>query len=263
MNVCVIIPAAGRGTRFGPSDKLSQEVGGRPLLMRTVELFTKRDEVRSIIVAGPPEALEDFKNRYGAPLGFHVAAIVQGGRLGRWETVRNALEAVPEGSTRIAVHDAARPAVCKQLLDRVVEAARTLPAVIPAVPIAATLKRAADETIDVADHQGDALADAILGEAGRQSIAARRVIETVDRSGLVEVQTPQIFDADLLRRAYAQDDLSHSTDDASLIEQLGEPVYVVQGDVRNIKVTTPADLKLLRSILGVKPPSERPIHKRF
>ncbi len=70
MNVCVIIPAAGRGTRFGPSDKLSQEVGGRPLLMRTVELFTKRDEVRSIIVAGPPEALEDFKNRYGPHSAF-------------------------------------------------------------------------------------------------------------------------------------------------------------------------------------------------
>ena len=87
--------------------------------------------------------------------------------------------------------------------------------------------------------------------------------ETLDREGLVEVQTPQVFEAGLLRRAYEQADLSGATDDASLVERLGEPVYVVEGDPCNVKVTRPADLKLMRAILGVKPPAERPAHKSY
>ena len=262
MNVCVIIPAAGRSERFGTADKLAQDLGGRPLLMRTVELFTKRDEVNSILVAAPPDSIEDFKNRYGASLGFHGARIIEGGRTERWESIRNALRAATE-CTHIAVHDAARPAVSKALLDRLFEAAQSLAAVVPAVEIAATVKRVAEQTTDVADHAEDALADAILGEAGRQSIPARQVRETIDRRGLVEVQTPQVFEAELLRRAYEQDDLGGATDDAMLVERLGEAVYVIEGDRANIKVTTPADLKLMRALLGVRPPSQRPIHKRF
>ncbi len=150
-----------------------------------------------------------------------------------------------------------------ELLDRLFEAARTLGAVVPALRMAATVKRVSEETCDVADHSEDAMADAIFGDVGRRNIAARRVTETVDRQGLVEVQTPQIFEADLLRRAYAQEDLSEATDESSLVEKLGEPVHTVEGDVCNIKVTTPADLKLLRAILGVKPPTQRPVHKRF
>ncbi len=263
MNVSVIIPAAGLSARFGSLNKLDQEVGGRPLLMRTVELFTKRQEVQSIIVAGPPDSFDEFKGKYGASLGFHGATVVPGGRLGRWETVRNALASAPEDCTHIAVHDAARPAVSTQLLDRLFEAGRTLRAVVPALRIAATVKRVSEDSCDVADHAEDAMADAILGDVGRRYIAARRVTETVDRKGLVEVQTPQIFEAALLRRAYAQADLSEATDESSLVERLGEPVHAVEGDVCNIKVTTPADLKLLRAILGVKPPTERPVHKRF
>ncbi|MBC8064621.1 MAG: 2-C-methyl-D-erythritol 4-phosphate cytidylyltransferase, partial [Chlorobia bacterium] len=73
----------------------------------------------------------------------------------------------------------------------------------------------------------------------------------------------QVFEIGLLRRAYAQPNLDGATDDASLVERLGEPVYTVEGDVRNIKITRPADLKLMRAILGVQAPAERPVHKRF
>jgi len=263
MNVGVIIAAAGHGTRFGASQKLDQDVGGRPLLLRTVELFTKRQEVRAIVVAAPPDKLDEFRSKYGPSLGFHGAGIVAGGKEFRWETVRNALPEVPEACTHIAVHDAARPAVSKELLDRLFEAARSLPAVVPAVRITATVKRLSAETIDVADLEGDALADAILGEAGRPSIAASVVVETVDREGLAEVQTPQVFEAGLLRRAYAQDDLAGATDDAALVERLGEPVHAVEGDVTNLKVTTPGDLRLVRAVLGARAPAERPAHKRF
>ena len=100
MKICTIIPAAGSSRRFGLGDKLSQDLGGRALLLRTVELFTRREEVASIIVAAPPEeeAFERFRDRYGAQLGFHGVRIVAGGRVERWETVQRALDAVPEDS---------------------------------------------------------------------------------------------------------------------------------------------------------------------
>ncbi|MCI0630235.1 MAG: 2-C-methyl-D-erythritol 4-phosphate cytidylyltransferase [Phycisphaerales bacterium] len=268
MNVCVIIPAAGRSSRYGLGDKLAQDLGGRSVLLRTVEAFTKRDEVRSIIVAGPPapDEYEEFKNKYGASLGFHGVKLVKGGLNHRWETVRNALTApgmVPEDATHVAVHDAARPGVGKDVLDRVFNAARKLSAVVPVVAINATIKRVGDQIEQVSAHEDDALADVILGDAGKVMIATHRIVETVDRKGMVEVQTPQVFEVGLLRRAYAQTNLDGATDDAELVERLGEPVHAVEGDVRNIKITQPADLKLMRAILGVPPPAERPVHKRF
>lgn len=263
MKVCVIIPAAGKSERFGATDKLAQDLGGRPLLMRTVELFTKREEVSSIIVAAPPDTIEEFCDKYGAALGFYGAIIIPGGQIERWESVRNAITEVPDDCSHIAVHDAARPAVDKSLLDRVFEAGRSLDAVVPAVSITSTVKRVSDVQTDVADNEDDALADAILGDAGRPSIPARLIKETLDRSGLYAAQTPQLFNADLLRKAYAQDDLSSATDDAMLVERLGVDVYIVEGDVTNIKITTKSDLKLVRALLGLKPPSQRPVHKRF
>src|SRR5436190_22452113 len=160
MNVCVIIPAAGKSRRFGESDKLAQDLGGRTVLLRTVEIFAKRDEVRSIIVAGPAGAEEfaEFKNRYGPTLGFHGARVVEGGRDHRWETVRNAVNAVPDDATHVAVHDAARPGVSKDVLDRVFDAARKLPAVIPVVPVAATLKRIEAKAVDINGGDDDSSA---------------------------------------------------------------------------------------------------------
>lgn len=262
MNISVIIAAAGTSRRFGEQDKLAQDMGGRAMLLRTVEAFTKRDEVRSIIVAGPPDDFDAFRDKYGATLGFHGAKIVKGGAVDRWESVRNALAAVPDDATHVAVHDAARPGVNTKLLDRVFAAARTLDAVIPAMAIAGTVKRVSAEVVEVNEDE-DAVADLILGESSRRTISTRTVQTTVDRTDMVEVQTPQVFEVGLLRRAYAQDDLSGATDDASLVERLGELVHVVDGESANIKVTTQADLILMRAILGVKPPAERPAHKQF
>lgn len=258
--VGVIIPAAGQSTRFG-SDKLGQDLGGRPLLLRTVELFTRRDEVRCIVVAAPPNALEEFRSRYGAQLGFHGVRIVAGGATDRWESVRNALAAIDESCTHIAVHDAARPAASEGLLARVFDAARVAPAVIPGDPISATLKRITEESFAAAPDEE--VADAILGTEGREATRGHRVVETVDRTRVVAVQTPQIFEASLLRRAYAQDNLAGATDDSMLVERLGSPVLVVAGEARNIKVTTQSDLALVRAVLGHRAPEERPAHKRF
>ena len=262
MEITVIIAAAGLSRRFGEQDKLAQDLGGRAMLLRTVEIFTKREEVGGIIVASPPEDFDAFKDKFAATLGFHGARIVRGGTVDRWESIRNALAEVPETATHIAVHDAARPGVSGKLLDRLFAAARTLPAVIPAVDVAGTVKRVSPEVTEVNEDE-DAVADLILGESSRSTIATRTVQATVDRVNLVEVQTPQVFEASLLRRAYAQEDLAGATDDASLVERLGEAVSVIEGERANIKVTAPEDLTLMRAILGVKPPAERPAHKRF
>jgi len=261
MHVSVIIPAAGSSRRYG-MDKLGQDLGGRAMLLRTVELFTKRDEVRSIVVAGPPDDLETFRERFGAPLSFHGVRIVEGGRTERWETVRNALAAVPPEATHVAVHDAARPGTSDELIGRVFEAARMHPAVIPGLSVADTLKRVSEQSVQA--EQEDAIADMILGDAAETTKAKGRVVEaTIDRTNLVAVQTPQVFEIGLLRRAYAQPDLSGATDDAGLVERLGERVLVVDGELRNLKITVPADLALMRTMLGMKAPDGRPVHKRF
>lgn len=260
MNISVVIPAAGSSSRYG-SDKLGQDLGGRALLLRTVELFTRRDEVRSIIVAAPPDSFDEFRERHGAQLGFHGVQIVPGGRIERWETVKNALAAVPEEATHVAIHDAARPSTPPELLDRVFEAARKFDAVVPGIAVHATVKRVAEES--EAAVEDDPIADLILGDAARRVDQARPVIETVDRRNLVLIQTPQVFASALIRKAYATTALEGATDDAQIIERLGHRVWVVEGDPRNVKVTTPSDLELVRAILRLPGAAERPTHKRF
>jgi 2-C-methyl-D-erythritol 4-phosphate cytidylyltransferase len=247
MRVGVIIAAAGKSTRFGAGDKLSQDLGGRPVLLRTVEAFTRRDEVVSIVVAAPPDDIEGFRARFGPALGFNGASIVEGGRGERWESIERAIRALPDDITHIAVHDGARPCVSQELLSRVFAAAEVAPAVIPGIPVRDTLKRVADEQVTAAAD--DAIADLILGDLGKSSTSGRRVLETVPRDGLCQIQTPQVFDAALLRRAYASVDLAGTPDDASVIERLGEPVLVVEGDARNIKITAEEDLQLVRALM--------------
>lgn len=265
MKLAVIIPAAGASSRyraaadFSDRSKLDEDLGGRPVLQRTVELFCKRPDVDHIIVAGPHDDYDAFLLRHGDKLGLLGVNVCRGGKAHRYETVKAALELVPDDTTHIAVHDAARPAAPPELLDRLFLAAEKHSAVIPAVDVGDTLKRASADVLR--DKDVDPL-DAILGGGGKSTADLRTVEATLPRDSLVLVQTPQVFEADLLRRAYAQPDLA-STDDASLVERLGEPVVIVEGDPRNIKVTHPKDLDLIRQILGLKGPDTRPVHKRF
>lgn len=271
MQLAVIIPAAGASRRYSEAaaaelgleagrSKLDEDLGGRPVLQRTVELFTQLPETSVIIVAGPadPAAMAEFRDRYQDKLGLLGCKLCEGGRTHRYETVRNALALVPTSCTHVAVHDAARPCTPPELIERVLRAAETHAAVVPGIDVPDTLKRVQEKPID--EGGADPLA-AILGAAPKGP-PIRAVEQTVDRTRLVAVQTPQVFEAGLLRRAYAQNDLS-STDDAQLIERLGEPVVVVKGDPRNLKITFPGDLVLARAILGVRPPAERPVHKKF
>ncbi len=274
MSLCVIIPAAGASARYiaaaaqagnpGARSKLDEELGGRPILQRTVELFANHPRVTTIIVAGPhdPEAFIEFKDRYADKLGLLGVRLTRGGKSHRYETVAAALALVPAGTTTIVVHDAARPCTPVELIDRLLDAGEKHPAVIPALPVSDTIKQVSAE--EVIDTTPDPLA-AILGDPQAITTSGggmKRVEKTIPRERLVSVQTPQVFDAALLRRAYQQTDLS-STDDAQLIERLGEPVVVIEGDARNIKVTRPADLVLARAILGIKEATARSNVMRF
>ncbi len=271
MRICVIIPAAGASNRYNtapdsldalgaPRSKLDEDLGGKTVLQRSVELFNTRDEVHQIIVAGPHDdrAFSEFQLRHGDRLSLLGASLVRGGRDHRYETVANALKTIDDACTHVAIHDAARPATDPALIDRVFDAARNHNAIVPGTPVSDTLKRVDPEPLaDTGD--ADTIAS-ILGVGTTHRLHAVR--ETIDRSNLMQVQTPQVFERGLLLRAYAQDDLA-STDDAGLIERLGEPVVIVDGDPLNLKLTRQRDLPLLRAIMGVRAPSERPTHKRF
>ncbi|MBL8875964.1 MAG: 2-C-methyl-D-erythritol 4-phosphate cytidylyltransferase [Phycisphaerae bacterium] len=275
MNIAVIIAAAGASRRYtesgGLRSKLDEDLGGKPVLQRSVELFSKHDEVKFIVVAGPGDDADfaEFKARHSDRLGLLGAAIVKGGKEHRWQTVKAALDAIPKGEgedaiTHVAVHDAARPAAPSELIDRIFELARHHPAVVPGFEVGDTLKRVSKS--DAPARPSDPLA-AILGAVATDEKTI--VVEsTVDRAGLFAVQTPQTFEIGVIRAAYAQADLS-STDDASLVEKLfasegsGRKVVIAPGDSRNIKITRAGDLALARAIMGLRGPEERPAHKRF
>jgi len=301
MNICVVIPAAGFSRRFaaapgalGVRSKLDEDLGGRPVLQRTVELFKDLDAVGSILVAGPHDegAMRDFRLRHNDRLSILGVRIVPGGRAHRWETVHAALTHVPNDATHIAVHDAARPCTPPDLIERLFSAAEKHPAVVPALDVSDTLKRVREEAPGAAPAQDDDPIARILGEDAGGAKPRRYVEETIARARVVAAQTPQVFRADLLRRAYAAfagaasgtesgapvagtarprtpagdrgcADAPVPTDDAALVERLGEPVLVIEGDPRNIKITRPIDLAIARSVMGFRGPDERPVHKRF
>ncbi len=255
MNTAVILPAAGSSQRFGKTNKLEADLAGRAVLTRAVELFSKRPDVSQIIVAAPPDDIDAFKFKWHDKLTFLGVTIVPGGRAERWETVHNALAAIQDDITHVAVHDAARPVTDPAAIDRVFDAAQHFPAVIPAVPVAETLKRAAPDPAPIPEE--DDPLDAILGDAGKKTISAYPVTETVSRTNLHRVQTPQLFERTLLESAYQliadnKVNTADITDDAGLVEALGRPVHLVPGDPLNIKITQPQDLPFAAAVLQLR-----------
>lgn len=261
MKVAVVLPAAGSGKRFQGTDgavlpdgknKLEQDLAGRPVFLRSIERFLKRTDVVQLILAVNPHGVDQFKFKYGDRLAFHNVKIIAGGEVERWQTVQRALEAVESDCTHVAIHDAARPLTSSRLIDRVLEAASQYPAVVPARSVYSTLKKVAKSRA-AGPRQDDPL-DAILGSAGKTSVKVREIVETIDRSQIVEVQTPQVFEVGLIRLAYAQIDAgtvdsSTITDDACLVEAMGETVYAVEGEVANLKITQPDDMQLAEAYL--------------
>jgi 2-C-methyl-D-erythritol 4-phosphate cytidylyltransferase len=218
MAVAVIV-AAGRGERLGAElPKALVQVAGRPLVQWSIDALAGVQEIDQVVLAVPP----------GAPAPVGVTA-VDGGTV-RSDSVRRALAASAPGDPDqvVVVHDAARPLVTVELVERVIAALtsdETLDAAIAAAPVTDTVKRA--------DGTGV-------------------VRETLDRSVLWAVQTPQVFRRGALERALdvSEEILAQATDDAWLVERLGGRVAVVAAEAENLKVTTPLDLALAEMLLG-------------
>ena len=261
MKIAVILPAAGSSKRFSDAgaarSKLDEDMGGKPVLQRTVEAFNKHDKVSQIIVAGPadPAAMAEFKERHGDRLALLGAKLVPGGAVHRYESVQRALAHIGD-CTHVAVHDAARPCISLELMDRLFDAAATHDAVIPVIPVPDTIKRI--RTTEERLAKPDQIA-AILGISEESLPLLRHVEATIDRTDLFLVQTPQVFTVSLIQAAYAQPDLT-STDDAGLVERLGHRVVAIEGDPRN---TYPSDAELARAIMGWRSADGRASHKKF
>ena len=225
MRTAAVVPAAGRGERLGPGrPKALRLLAGRPLLVHAVQ--TLGEVVDVVVVAAPPDvpgAVEDVSALL-APVSGRAELVVVVGGATRQESVRRALAALPADVEAVLVHDAARPLAPAALARSVLAAlAGGADAVIPALPVTDTVKR-----VD----------------------AAEQVVETVDRSVLRAVQTPQGFRRDVLEQAHAAPgaDALEATDDAGLVERIGRPVLVVPGSDEAFKVPRPIDLVLAEAV---------------
>jgi 2-C-methyl-D-erythritol 4-phosphate cytidylyltransferase len=214
-----VIVAAGGGSRMRGLDKLFTEVSGKPLLAHAMAPFQADEACGRIVLVVSEENLALGQELVRDHAFSKVAAVVPGGER-RQDSVRLGVEALGE-CDYVAIHDGARPLVDARLIARGLEAMRETGAAVPAVPLADTVK-----------------------EVGRDAL----VVRTVDRTRLWAVQTPQFFRCDLLLRAHGEHP-DAVTDDAALLEAMGLPVKIFPGDKRNIKVTTPEDLELVRALL--------------
>lgn len=225
--ISVIIAAAGKSERFGASEKKTfAKIDGRPVFLRSIELFINREDVCQTILAVAPEDMGMIKSKYAANLGFMGVKLVEGGDE-RADTVRAALAVVAEDAEFVAIHDAARPCVSHDQIAAVFSEAIKSGAAILASAVTGTLKRVTDD---------------------------RMIDETVPRASLYEAQTPQVFRKDLIMESYrslAQD--MTATDDAQVVELAGHAVSVVISDATNLKITGKGDIALANAILKSRP----------
>jgi len=223
----VILPAAGGSRRFHDQHykKPFAPLGGRAVWLHSAERFLNRQDVKQVIVVVADEDREEFNRKFGANIAILGIEVCSGGAE-RSDSVQNALAMVKDEIELVAVHDAARPCLADKWIDAVFAAAAKDGAAILALPVPSTLK---------------------------QVDGNKRIAKTIDRTNLWEAQTPQVFRRDLLEKAYAARAGQAATDDAHLVEQLGQRVTVVEGSRLNLKITTRDDLKLAEQVLKVLP----------
>lgn len=232
----VILPAAGKSRRFKDAHyrKPFAPLAGRAVWLHSAERFMSRGDVVQVIVAISPADRDDFFFKFGSNVAILGIEVVEGGTE-RTDSVEAALKKLKPEADFVCIHDAARPCLADEWIDRIFEAAEKSDAAIFAIPVAGTLKR--------------------VGEN-------HRITETVSREGLWEAQTPQVFRRKLIEEAYAQRAGFNATDDAQLVERLGKPVTVVPGSPVNLKITTKEDQRLAEQALKAlpKPKFDKPIH---
>ncbi|MBF0569314.1 MAG: 2-C-methyl-D-erythritol 4-phosphate cytidylyltransferase [Candidatus Omnitrophica bacterium] len=221
MKIQAIIPAAGLSERMkaqGP--KVLLEIAGRPVLVHTLAAFEDCPVVDSVILVGHEDSLKDLTALVKAAGLKKISVIVAGGAT-RTQSVRNGLKALAKDTDIVLVHDGARPLVTRKVIEDGIAIAGECGAAVAAVPVKPTLK--------VVDPR------------------TNLVSETLDRTLVWEIQTPQVFRREIIERAYRGDE--NATDDAALVEKSGVPVRVYRADYRNIKITTPEDMVIAQAFL--------------
>lgn len=226
-----VIPAAGRGVRLGPgAPKALRALGGTPMLIHAIRAMAASRSVSLVVVVAPPDGTAEVTSLLDAhALPERTDVLVVPGGESRQESVKLGLDALPPGHDIVLVHDAARPLVPVDVVDTVIETVRAgAPAVVPALPLADTVKQ-----VEPAGRPGE----------------PENVVATPDRARLRAVQTPQGFGRAALVRAH-ETVKDNVTDDASMVEQLGLPVVTVPGHEEAFKVTRPLDLVLAEAVLA-------------
>lgn len=217
-----IIVAGGKGTRMGASiPKQFLPVNGLPVLMQTIKRFKECGDGLEIIIVLPKEQHEYWYDLCKKHRFTSTYTVAEGGET-RFHSVKNGLAMIPDDAEGIVgVHDGVRPFPSVEVIRNCYETARTAKAVVPVIPVV--------ETLIHIDGQGNS--------------------ETVPRDSYRLVQTPQAFDIQLLKRAYKQPYQDSFTDDASVVDSIGQEITLIDGNRENIKITTPFDLRMAR-ILG-------------
>ena len=219
----VVIAAAGSSVRMGEADKIFAPLDAVPIIVKTISAFEKCELVGEIVVVARQEKLEEIKSLCGEYKLDKVAIIVLGGGT-RLESVSNGVFSASRKYPLIAVHDGARPLVSTELIETVIKKAAEKFAAIPAVKVSSTLKE----------------------------IKNGVVVSTMDRENVYDVQTPQVFLAEVIKAAVHKGLRSNaeSTDESMALEAIGFPVHVVDGEKTNIKITTPEDIKIAEAIIS-------------
>ncbi|MDA3903120.1 MAG: 2-C-methyl-D-erythritol 4-phosphate cytidylyltransferase [Desulfuromusa sp.] len=233
MKVTVLIPAAGTGRRMGGSvSKQYLELAGKPILAHTLTLFENHPLIENIYPIVPPGDISYCQRQIIDCYGFSKVRRVIAGGINRQDSVRNGLNALVEDGfdqpqRPILIHDGARPLFDCKRLSALIEVVRKTGACTIGVPVKDTIK----------------------------DVVNSRITGSPDRSRLWQAQTPQGFQYRLIREAFDRADADGfiATDDASLLERLGHPVQMLEGDYRNIKVTTPEDILIAVALLGGPP----------
>lgn len=216
----IIIVAGGKGLRMGGDlPKQFLPLNGKPVLMHTMERFRQYSDTLRIILVLPHEQ-QDYWRQLCAKHHFDIEHTVVDGGETRFHSSRNGVDAVPDDNTGVvAIHDGVRPFVSLDTIARCFEAARQSGAALPVMPVTDTLRR--------------------VGDDGGHN---------VQRNDYRTVQTPQAFDSQLLKRAFRQPYSDNFTDDASVVEAMGQKVTMVDGNRENIKLTTPFDLLVAETL---------------
>lgn len=226
MKISAIIPAAGSGTRFdSEKNKLFEEINGIPVIIHTLKAISSADEVCEIIICTSPDLILEIKNLAALHAIPKIKKIISGGK-SRQESVFIGLKSLNEDEKPdfVLIHDGARPLVSQEIIKNTIKTAKEKGAAIAAMPVNNTIKRVDNQT--------------------------SKVIATLNREELWNIQTPQVFEHEKILQAHVKLQNENFTDDSAMMEKLGYEVFVVSGSYKNIKITTKEDMAIAKILIN-------------